>query len=260
MIVPPESTSPAVLLTRYLAEYEPEEIDALVEELRRLSLTYKFGIDEVMTKISILREEFRHMRHYNPVEHVASRLKSFESILSKCRRKGIPVTPEAIRANLFDIAGVRVTCSFVSDIYRVRDMLAGQSDLTVLEERDYIAEPKENGYKSLHLIVQVPVFLSDRVEDVVVEIQLRTIAMDFWASLEHKIYYRYDREVPRHLTDALKLAADTAWALDTAMERIHEEMKGIRANGEPSEHRDLLLDPEEQLRELFGRPPASTTD
>lgn len=254
MIVPPESASPAAVLTRYLAENEPEQIDALVDELRRLMLMYKFGIDEVMTKISILRDEFRHMRNYNPVEHVTSRLKSFESILAKCRRKDIPVTPEAIRESMLDIAGVRVTCSFVSDIYRVRDMLAGQSDLTVLEERDYIDQPKRNGYKSLHLIVQVPVFLSDRVEHVNVEIQLRTIAMDFWASLEHKIYYRYDREVPRHLTDALKLAADTAWALDTAMERIHEEMKGIRANGEAEarERRDALLDPEDQLRRIFG--------
>ena len=259
-LTPAEHTSPTALIATLFADHSPEEINARAAELRRLSMTYKFGIDEVMTKISILRDEFRHMRNYNPVEHVGSRLKSFESILTKCRRKGIEVTPEAIRANILDIAGVRVTCSFVSDIYQVRDMLAGQSDLTVLEERDYIANPKANGYKSLHLIVQVPVFLSDRVEDVVVEIQLRTIAMDFWASLEHKIYYRYDREVPRHLTDALKLAADTAWALDTAMEKIHEEMKGIR-NGEVSaEQLDDLLDPEEQLRAIFGPPPRGEAD
>ncbi|MDQ2623935.1 MAG: GTP pyrophosphokinase family protein [Actinomycetota bacterium] len=217
-------------------------------------MTYKFGIDEVMTKISILRDELRLLQHYNPVEHVGSRLKSFDSILAKCRRKGIDPTPEAIRAQMFDVAGVRVTCSFVSDIYRVRDMLAGQTDLTVLEERDYIAAPKPNGYTSLHLIVQIPVFLSDRVEDVIVEIQLRTIAMDFWASLEHKIYYNYDRTVPQHLTDALKLAADTAWSLDTAMERIHEEMKGIRDADVPPAQLDLLRAPEEQLRAIFGPP------
>ena len=194
---------------------DPTELRALMRDMRRLALTYKFGIDEVMTKIAILRDEFRHMANYNPVEHVGSRLKSFESIVTKCRRKGIELTPEAVRAQMFDIAGVRVTCSFVSDIYRVRDMLVGQADLTLLEERDYIAHPKGNGYQSLHLIVQVPVYLSDRVEQVVVEIQLRTIAMDFWASLEHKIYYKYDRQVPRHLTDSLKLAADVAAQLDS---------------------------------------------
>ena len=251
-MTPDANLSPSAAMSAFLAGHDAETADALLADLRRLAMTYKFAIDEVMTKISILRDEFRHLRHYNPVEHVGSRLKSFDSILAKCRRKGIELTPEAIRARMYDIAGVRVTCSFVSDIYRVRDMLVGQTDLTVLEERDYIAEPKSNGYKSLHLIVQVPVFLSDRVEHVIVEIQLRTIAMDFWASLEHKIYYRYDREVPAHLTDALKLAADTAWSLDTAMERIHEEMKGIRDGEIPPQQRDDLLDPAEQLREIFG--------
>jgi len=231
---------------------EAAEIRALVDRLRRLVLTYKFGIDEVMTKISILRDEFRHMQNYNPVEHVSSRLKSLESIVAKCRRKGIPLTPEGVREHMFDVAGVRVTCSFVSDIYKVRDMLMNQADLTVLEERDYIAHPKANGYKSLHLIVQVPVYLSDRVEHVIVEIQLRTIAMDFWASLEHKIYYKYARDVPRHLTDSLKLAADVASSLDSSMERIHDEVKAIAGAEEPVEHRDSLLTPEEMLRNFWS--------
>jgi putative GTP pyrophosphokinase len=206
---------------------EPAQVRALMRDMRRLALTYKFGIDEVMTKIAILRDEFRHMQNYNPVEHVGSRLKSFESIVAKCRRKGIPLTPEAVRAEMFDIAGVRVTCSFVSDIYRVRDMLVGQSDLTLLEERDYIAHPKGNGYKSLHLIVQVPVYLSDRVEDVIVEIQIRTIAMDFWASLEHKIYYKFSNQVPSHLVQSLADAADAAAELDARMERLHREAHGV---------------------------------
>ncbi|WP_251151883.1 GTP pyrophosphokinase family protein [Cellulosimicrobium sp. Marseille-Q4280] len=214
-------------------------------------MTYKFGIDEVMTKITVLRDEFRHIHDYNPIEHVGSRLKSIDSILAKARRKGIPLTPEGVRESMLDVAGVRVTCSFVSDIYRVRDMLAGQGDMTVLEERDYIAHPKGNGYKSLHLIVQVPVYLSDRVEDVVVEIQLRTIAMDFWASLEHKIYYKYQREVPSHLTDALKLAADVAATLDTTMERIHEEVRELDGVPEPSETTDALVSPREMLESIM---------
>src|SRR5690606_23316600 len=248
---PDARLSPGTELAAYLAGRDPSQADALLRELRRLAMTYKFGIDEVMTKISILRDELRLLQHYNPVEHVGSRLKSFDSILAKCRRKGIDPTPEAIRAQMFDVAGVRVTCSFVSDIYRVRDMLAGQTDLTVLEERDYIAAPKPNGYTSLHLIVQIPVFLSDRVEDVIVEIQLRTIAMDFWASLEHKIYYNYDRTVPQHLTDALKLAADVASTLDTTMERIHDEVRGLDGLPEPTENTDELATPREVMESFM---------
>jgi len=225
----------------------PAEIGPRVREFRHLMMCYKFGIDEVMTKITVLRDEFRHVHDDNPIEHLGSRLKSLDSIVAKARRKGIPLTPEGVRENMFDVAGVRVTCAFVSDIYRVRDLLVGQRDLTVLEERDYIAHPKSNGYKSLHLIVQVPVFLSDRVEDVVVEIQLRTIAMDFWASLEHKIYYKYQRDVPQHLTDALKLAADVAATLDTTMERIHDEVRGLDGVPEPAENTDELTPPREMI-------------
>ncbi len=206
----------------------PAEIGPRVREFRRLMMNYKFGIDEVMTKITVLRDEFRHVHDDNPIEHLLA-----PEVARVDRREGAPqgdpAHPGGVRENMFDVAGVRVTCAFVSDIYRVRDLLVGQRDLTVLEERDYIAHPKSNGYKSLHLIVQVPVFLSDRVEDVVVEIQLRTIAMDFWASLEHKIYYKYQRDVPQHLTDALKLAADVAATLDTTMERIHDEVRSLDA-------------------------------
>ncbi len=228
-----------------------------MHDLRRMMLSYKFGIDEIMTKIGILRDEFRHISHYNPIEHVGSRLKSFESILAKARRKNIPLTLAGIRGEMFDIAGVRVTCSFVSDIYRVRDMIVAQQDITLVEERDYIAHPKPSGYKSLHLIVRVPVYLSDRVENVIVEIQLRTIAMDFWASLEHKIFYKLGAQVPKHLADSLKLAADVAWSLDTSMERIHEEVRAVAGDDEPP-GRGELLGPEEML-EAFMRA-ADVTD
>jgi putative GTP pyrophosphokinase len=199
----------------------------LPDDLRHVMLLAKFGVDEVMTKVSILRDELYFDQEHNPIEHISSRLKSPSSILAKAERKGIPLTADAIREQMCDLAGVRVTCGFVSDIYRVRQMIVRQRDLEILEERDYIATPKPNGYKSLHLIVRVPVFLSDHSEDVVVEIQLRTIAMDFWASLEHKIYYKYDKDVPRHLVDSLKLAADVAWSLDTSMERIHDEVHAL---------------------------------
>ncbi|GMA22518.1 GTP pyrophosphokinase [Luteimicrobium album] len=211
-------------MSQHPTDRAPSLSPATAKDVRRLMMTYKFGIDEVMTKVGVLRDELKHFHDDNPIEHVGSRLKSVDSIVAKARRKGIALTPQAIREHMLDIAGVRITCSFVTDIYRVRDMLVGQRDLEVIEERDYIAHPKPNGYQSLHLIVRVPVFLSDRVEEVVVEIQLRTIAMDFWASLEHKIYYKYDREVPHHITDALKLAADVAMTLDQTMERIRDEV------------------------------------
>jgi putative GTP pyrophosphokinase len=196
-------------------------------EFTRFMMSYKFGIDEVMTKINILREEFNHVHDYNPIEHVNSRLKSPESILHKARRKGLEIDTAVIRERIHDIAGIRITCSFLSDIYKIRDMLARQVDLTLIAERDYVASPKANGYTSLHLIVSVPVFMSDRVEQVPVEIQIRTIAMDFWASLEHKIYYKYNREVPETLLDELKDAADTANRLDLKMQKLHTQVRAL---------------------------------
>ena len=206
----------------------------LKDDMMRFLMSYRFGMEEMMTKVNILKDEFRYIHAYNPIEHVSSRLKSPEGILKKAIRKGCPLTIEDIRAQIFDIAGIRVTCSFVSDIYTVRDMIMGQSDVTVLEVRDYIAKPKPNGYQSLHLIVSVPVFLSDRVEHVTVEVQIRTIAMDFWASLEHKIYYKYDGAVPQTLLDELKDAAETANRLDRKMERLHAEVVRLGTDQAPA--------------------------
>jgi putative GTP pyrophosphokinase len=141
---------------------------------------------------------------------VLSRVKSPESILDKARRRGTGFSFEEIREAITDIAGVRVTCSFVSDVYRVFDMLAGQPDLTVLQVKDYIAHPKPNGYRSLHTLVQVPVHLSDRIVPVTVEVQLRTVAMDFWASLEHKIYDKFSSAVPDDMQSELREAAHPA--------------------------------------------------
>jgi len=202
------------------------EIRALRDDFARFMLQYKFGMDEIVTKVTILQEEFREMREYNPIEHVSSRLKSADSLIEKIERKGCDTSFEGIAGAITDIAGVRITCSFVSDVYRVFDMLTSQADVRVLEVKDYIATPKDNGYKSLHAIVEVPVFLSGGSVDVCVEVQFRTIAMDFWASLEHKIYYKYDRQVPQQLLDGLSDAAHTAAALDADMERLHRQVRG----------------------------------
>ncbi len=190
-------------------------------------MEYKFGIDEIMTKISILREEFVQTHAYNPIEHVTSRVKTPERLMDKIGRKGCQPTYAAIRQEITDIAGVRVVCSFISDTYLIFDMLSSQTDVTVLQVKDYIREPKPNGYKSLHAILEVPVFLSDGPRPVVVELQVRTIAMDFWASLEHKIYYEYRDDVPQRLLDQLTEAADAAYTLDSTMEALHQEVQGL---------------------------------
>ena len=200
------------------------DLTAARDEFTRFMMSYRFGMQELTTKIDILKDEFTHLHSYSPIEHVVSRLKTPRSIAEKAVRKGIPLTFQAIRAGLFDIAGVRITCSFIADTDAVKEMLASQSDIRVLEFEDYIANPKPNGYRSLHLTIEIPVFLSDRTEHVFVELQIRTIAMDFWASLEHKIFYKYDGEVPQRLRDELREAAMAAGTLDITMERLHAEV------------------------------------
>jgi putative GTP pyrophosphokinase len=195
-------------------------------ELAKFRMRYKFAIDEVSTKIAILREEFEHTHDHSPIEHVRTRLKSPDSLLAKARKIGCPLTLEALEAQIRDIAGIRVVCPFVSDVYWIMEMLGSQSDVDVVEVEDYIAEPKANGYRSLHLIIKVPVYLSDRAVDVPVELQIRTIAMDFWASVEHSIYYKYDGTVPTTLRDELGAAARTAADLDATMARLRSEVHG----------------------------------
>lgn len=206
------------------------EMDRLIDMRRQLTefqLHYKFGMDEVLTKINVLREEFEHTRDYSPIEHVNYRLKPLERILEKVQRYGCEPTLEGIRLAIRDIAGVRITTSFVSDAYWVAEMLCSQPDIQVVEVKDYIRSPKPNGYQSMHLILQVPVFLSNRTEFVYVEVQIRTVAMDFWASLEHKIYYTYDGEVPDDILDELRDAADKATALDQQMAEIRDKVTGL---------------------------------
>lgn len=192
-------------------------------------MTYRFGITQLLTKVNILKDEFTHINLYSPIEHVTSRLKTPESIIRKANRIGCPLTLDDVREQILDIAGVRITCSFIADTYRIADMITGQPDIEVREVEDYIAKPKPNGYKSLHLIVEVPVYLSDRVQQVPIELQIRTIAMDFWASLEHKIYYKFNREVPPELLAELTEAAETAHRLDMKMERLNEEFAKLKA-------------------------------
>lgn len=235
----------------------------LREDFGRLQMESEFAIDEVLTKVSILRKEFMRLHRYNPIEHVGSRLKTPSSTLQKAMRLGIEPSPVEIRKTIKDIAGVRITCSFIADTYRVMQALTSQSDVKVVTVKDYIANPKPNGYKSLHLIVEVPVFLSTGPVNVPVEVQIRTIAMDFWASLEHKIYYKYKGEVPGHLLDSLTEAAKRSDELDQQMEQLHEEVQ--RSGPGHVDHDEPYLDEQLLLRlwairnDHQGAPEAPTT-
>ncbi|QSB10297.1 GTP pyrophosphokinase family protein [Lysinibacillus fusiformis] len=216
-------------------ELEVNTLKSFQTELTRFFLAYKFALQEVETKINILQEEFKLIHEYNPIEHISTRVKSPKSILTKMMKKELPPSMEAVRENIRDIAGARITCSFVEDIYKVSAMLQAQHDIEVVAVKDYIANPKENGYQSLHLIIKIPIFMSDHMEKVYTEIQIRTIAMDFWASLEHKIYYKYNKEVPEHIRLELKEAALQAAELDRKMERLNKEINILKENeAEPS--------------------------
>ena len=208
-----------------LSAQEARERIAAVEQFM---VAYRPAIDEIETKLRVLQREFTHTDSYSPIERVGTRLKAMESLLRKARKRDCRHLDD-VRARVTDIAGIRVICSFTHDVYRVRDLLLAQDDVTLLEQKDYVAHPKPNGYRSLHLIVEVPAFLSTGPQPVPVEVQLRTIAMDFWASLEHKIYYKYDGDVPAHLLAELTTAAHTASRLDADMERLHHEISALRA-------------------------------
>ncbi|NLK37410.1 MAG: GTP pyrophosphokinase family protein [Epulopiscium sp.] len=170
----------------------PDLINSHINDVKQMMLIHYSGIKEVETKLDILNQEFQIQEQRNPIEYVKSRVKSLESITQKLRRRNLPISTKSAVENLHDIAGVRVICSFVDDIYHVAEMLKKQDDITVIEEKDYIKNPKKNGYRSYHLVVEVPVFFSACMRMVKVEVQIRTIAMDFWASLEHKLFYRKD--------------------------------------------------------------------
>ncbi len=186
---------------------------------------YSAGIREIKTKLEILDTEFSTHYEYNPIHHIESRLKSPRSILEKLQRRNLPVSLETIRTQLSDVAGVRVICNYIDDVYRVAELLTGQSDLRVISLRDYIKTPKENGYRSLHLVIEVPVFLAEGPVNVVVEVQLRTIAMDFWASLEHKLRYKTDIDVSEELRYRLKICAEAISEVDVEMQDIHQALK-----------------------------------
>ena len=190
-------------------------------------LVYTAALKEIGTKLEILNDEFKHVHRYNPIEHIKSRIKTSESIVKKLKRYGYESTIENMVRYVNDIAGVRVICSFTSDIYRIAEMISNQNDIQILSIKDYIKNPKPSGYKSYHMLVSVPIYLSDRKVDTKVEIQIRTVAMDFWASLEHQIRYKFEADAPQHITDELVECARMVSELDARMLSLNDEIQAM---------------------------------
>ena len=206
-----------------------------VDSWKTVMFLYNAALKEVGTKLEILNDEFQHVHRYNPIEHIKKRIKTPESIVKKLKRQGHESSIENMVKYINDIAGVRLICSFTSDIYRLAELIGNQSDLKVLSIKDYIRHPKESGYKSYHMLVSVPIFLTDSVVDTKVEIQIRTIAMDFWASLEHKLKYKQDIENAERIAAELKNCADTICHVDYRMQEIRrmiENRDGAGRSGE----------------------------
>ena len=201
-----------------------------VDSWKTIMFLYNAALKEVGTKLEILNDEFHHVHQYNPIEHIKTRIKTPESIVKKLKKYGYETSIENMVKYVNDIAGVRIICSFTSDIYRLAGMIGNQSDLKVLSIKDYIKNPKESGYKSYHMLVSVPIFLSDSVVDAKVEIQIRTVAMDFWASLEHKIYYKFEGHAPEHIGQELVECAKMVSELDDKMLSLNETIQTYLAN------------------------------
>lgn len=214
--------------TDWLKSLSPEQqirMQSRIQPFMMLMMQYRCAIREIETKLNVLNDEFSLQYERNPFESIKSRVKSPVSIVEKMNRKGYELTVENIEDKLNDVAGIRVICSFVEDIYYLADMLAGQDDLQVLQVKDYIKNPKENGYRSLHLIIQIPIFLSNQKKNMRVEVQFRTIAMDFWASLDHKLKYKKDVKNPEVIAEELKKCADVISSVDMRMQEIRNMME-----------------------------------
>ena len=195
-----------------------------LEDFQLLMMKYDCALSQVRTKLDVLNKELALSNKRNPIEVIKMRIKTPVSIYNKLSSKGVDLTLDNINDNLSDIAGIRVICSFVDDIYMLADCLAKQDDIKVIQKKDYISKPKDSGYRSLHLIIQIPIFLTKEKEFMKVEVQFRTIAMDFWASLEHKMKYKKDIQNAEVISEDLKFSADLINQIDMRMQQIREKI------------------------------------
>lgn len=219
-----------ILLNVMLGEEVFEQARSQTDNYRRLMAYYRCAIMEIETKLNVLNEEFSLQHDRNPISTIKSRLKSPESIKEKMDRKGLPMDVDSIEENLADIAGIRVICSFIDDVYLMADALLQQDDIELVERKDYIANPKQNGYRSLHLVVKVPIFLAHEKRIMKVEVQLRTIAMDFWASLEHQLRYKKDFIFTEEMAEELKSCAELSATLDERMDGLRGTIRDKNDN------------------------------
>ena len=209
--------------------------DSDIDNWKEVMLIYSSSLKQISTKLEILNDEFQHVHRYNPIEHIKSRVKTPESIVKKLKKHGYESTIQNMVEYVNDIAGIRVICSFTSDIYQIAEMIRNQSDIKVISIKDYIVNPKKSGYKSYHMLVTIPVYLSDRIVDTKVEIQIRTVAMDFWASLEHKINYKFEGNAPDHIRNELVECARMVAELDERMLSLNEEIQMIHQGSQTEE-------------------------
>ena len=220
-----------------------------VDSWNTIIFLYNSALKEVRTKVEILNDEFQQVHQYNPIEYIKSRIKAPESIVKKLKRYGYDSSIDNMVNYINDIAGIRIVCSFTSDIYRLAEMIGKQNDLTVISVKDYIRHPKESGYKSYHMLVTVPIFLSDRIIDTKVEIQIRTMAMDFWATIEHSLQYKYKANIPDHIRERLSAAAKAIIVLDNEMSSVRSEI--MDAQNSSQIQRNLITDILNNIENLY---------
>lgn len=222
-----EQKSKAKKAVKLMQSIDSDMIEWMQEKMKDFELLmsyYRCALMEIETKFKVLNEEFSLEHDRNPISSIKIRIKSFESITEKVERKGLPFEVDSVEKYINDVAGIRVICTFPEDVYLLADALLKQDDIMLIRRKDYIAEPKENGYRSLHLIVAVPIYLANEKRLMKVEIQLRTLAMDFWASLEHQLRYKKDFEFTKEMADELKLCAEQSAALDLRMEALRKQV------------------------------------
>ncbi len=217
-------------LITFLSSAPAEQIQEIFNKNKLFLAYYKCALMEIETKFKVLNEEFSTLNDRNPIESIKTRIKTFKSIADKLERKNLPFSLEAVEKNIFDVAGIRIICSFTDDIYMLAECLEQQDDVKIIKRKDYIANPKPNGYRSLHLLVELPIFLQNEKKNMIVEVQLRTIAMEFWANLEHHIRYKknLDESTLSAISSDLKACAEKSAALDSDMKNIRDKILADR--------------------------------